>query len=103
MALHGTPCEDGVAPDPSIDTEQGVQNTLTELIPTPGRQSEDGGRIIRRLLAEFLRKFSLRTLLFLLDMVLPQLDAYNAGRHMQQLCPWVSLCLEQHAQLLPLL
>jgi hypothetical protein len=103
MALHGTLCEDGVAPDPSIDTEQGVQNTLTELIPTPGRQSEEGGRIIRRLLAEFLRKFSLRTLLFLLDMVLPQLDAYNAGRHMQQLCPWVSLCLEQHAQLLPLL
>lgn len=49
------------------------------MIPTPGGQSEDGGRIIRHLLTEFLRGFSLRTLLFLLDLVLPQLDATMQG------------------------
>ena len=40
---------------------------------------------MRNLLAEFLRGFSLRTLIFLLDMVLPQLDAYHAGRQLQHL------------------
>ena len=47
------------------------------------------------LLAEFLRGFSLRTLIFLLDMVLPQLDAYHAGRQLQHLQPWVSVELAQ--------
>ena len=37
----------------------------------------EGGHLMRNLLAEFLRGFSLRTLIFLLDMVLPQLDAYS--------------------------
>ena len=35
------------------------------------------------------------TLLFLLDMVLPQLDAYHAGRHLQHLQPWASVELMQ--------
>ena len=47
--------------------------------------------LVRNLLAEFLRGFSLRTLIFLLDMVLPQLDAYHAGRQLQHLQPWVSV------------
>ena len=37
----------------------------------------------------------LRTLIFLLDMVLPQLDAYHAGRQLQHLQPWVSVELVQ--------
>ena len=51
--------------------------------------------LVRNLLAEFLRGFSLRTLIFLLDMVLPQLDAYHAGRQLQHLQPWVSVELAQ--------
>ena len=47
------------------------------------------------LLAEFLRGFSLRTLIFLLDMVLPQLDAYHSGRQLQHLQPRVSVELAQ--------
>ena len=50
---------------------------------------------MRNLLAEFLRGFSLRTLIFLLDMVLPQLDAYHAGRQLQHLQPWTSVELAQ--------
>jgi len=50
---------------------------------------------MRNLLAEFLRVFSLRTLIFLLDMVLPQLDAYHAGRQLQHLQPWTSVELAQ--------
>ena len=50
---------------------------------------------MRDLLAEFLRGFSLRTLIFLLDMVLPQLDAYHVERHLQHLQPWVSVELMQ--------
>ena len=42
-----------------------------------------------------LQGFSLRTLLFLLDMVLPQLDAYHAGRNLQHLQPWASVELMQ--------
>ena len=53
------------------------------------------GNLVRDLLAEFLKGFSLRTLLFLLDMVLPQLDAYHAGRHLQHLQPWASVELMQ--------
>ena len=65
------------------------------MIPTPGQGNVEGGRIIRTLLAEFLRGFSLRTLIFLLDMVLPQLDAYHSGRQLQHLQPWVSVELAQ--------
>ena len=32
-------------------------------------------------------------------MVLPQLDAYHAGRRMQQLQPWESVCLAHHLKL----
>jgi hypothetical protein len=65
------------------------------MIPTPGGQNDEGGQIIRNLLAEFLGGFSLRTLVFLLDMVLPQLDAYHSGRQMQHLQPCVSVALVQ--------
>ena len=58
------------------------------MIPIPGGSQDAEGQVVRDLLAEFLRGFSLRTLLFLLDMVLPQLDAYHAGRHLQHLQPW---------------
>ena len=62
---------------------------------TPGGSHDEGGLLVRNLLAEFLRGFSLRTLIFLLDMVLPQLDAYHAGRQLQHLQPWVSVELAQ--------
>ena len=58
------------------------------MIPTLGGSHNEGGLLVRNLLAEFLRGFSLRTLIFLLDMVLPQLDA---GRQLQHLQPWVSV------------
>ena len=99
MALNECPAEAREIRDPPLASEQELQGARIRKIPTPGKQSEDGGRIIRHLLTEFLRGFSLRTLLFLLDMVLPQLDAYNAGRHMQQMAPWVSVFLEQQRQL----
>ena len=57
------------------------------MIPTPGGSHDEGGVLVRNLLAEFLRGFSLRILIFLLDMVLPQLDAYHAGRQLQHLQP----------------
>ena len=72
-----------------------LQQVLIEMIPTPGQGNVEGGRIIRTLLTEFLRGFSLRTLIFLLDMVVPQLDAYHSGRQLQHLQPWVSVELAQ--------
>jgi len=65
------------------------------MIPTPGGQNDEGGQTIRNLLPEFLGGFSLRTLVFLLDMVLPQLDAHHSGRQMQHLQPWESVALVQ--------
>lgn len=68
------------------------------MVPLPGQASADGGHLIQSLLAEFLKGFSLRTLIFLLDMVLPQLDAYHTGRRLH-LQPWVSVELsQQHAR-----
>ena len=68
---------------------------IIDMIPVPGGSQNVGGQLVRDLLAEFLKGFSLRTLLFLLDMVLPQLDAYHAGRHLQHLQPWASVELMQ--------
>ena len=65
------------------------------MVPTPGMGNVEGGGTIRALLTEFLCGFSLRTLIFLLDMVLPQLDAYHSGRQLQHLQPWVSVELAQ--------
>ena len=65
------------------------------MIPIPGQAHAEGGHLMRNLLAEFLRGFSLRTLIFLLDMALPQLDAYHAGRQLQHLQPWISVELAQ--------
>ena len=68
---------------------------LIDMVPTPGMGNVEGGGTIRALLTEFLCGFSLRTLIFLLDMVLPQLDAYHSGRQLQHLQPWVSVELAQ--------
>ena len=81
--------------DGQPDTEADLQAVLIAMIPTPGGSHDEGGLLVRNLLAEFLRGFSLRTLIFLLDMVLPQLDAYHAGRQLQHLQPWVSVELAQ--------
>jgi hypothetical protein len=67
-----------------------LQDFLIDMIPTPGGQRGDSGTIIRRLLKEFLAGFPLRALLFLLDMVLPQLDAYHSGRRMQPGSPMMN-------------
>ena len=64
--------------DGQPDTEAELQAALIAMIPTLGASHDEGGLLVRNLLAEFLRGFSLRTLIFLLDMVLPQLDAYHA-------------------------
>ena len=68
---------------------------IIDMIPVSGGSQNAGGQLVRDLLAEFLKAFSLRTLLFLLDMVLPQLDAHHAGRHLQHLQPWASVELMQ--------
>ena len=47
---------------------------------------------MRNLLTEFLRGFPLRILIFLLDMVLPQLDAYHAGRQLTTPVPYGPVC-----------
>ena len=65
------------------------------MIPIPGQANAEGRELMRNLLTEFLRGFPLRILIFLLDMVLPQLDAYHAGRQLQHLYPWTSVVLAQ--------
>jgi len=85
--------------DQVLETELDLQQALIQMIPIPGGAGEVGGQIIRKLLVEFLSGFSLRALIFLLDMVLPQLDAYHTGRRIQHLQPWISVALAQgHAQ-----
>ena len=81
--------------DVQPNSEAELQAALIAMIPIPGGSQDAEGQVVRDLLAEFLRGFSLRTLLFLLDMVLPQLDAYHAGRHLQHLQPWASVELMQ--------
>ena len=81
--------------DQVLETELDLQQALIQMIPIPGGAGEVGGQIIRKLLVEFLSGFSLRALIFLLDMVLPQLDAYHTGRQMQHLQPWISVALAQ--------
>ena len=95
LNLHMVPIEGRDIRDDPIATENDLQQVLIDMIPTPGKADAEGGGIIRTLLAEFLRGFSLRTLIFLLDMVLPQLDAYHTGRQLQHLQPWVSVELAQ--------
>ena len=95
LSLHTVPIEGRDIRDDPIATEHALQQVLIEIIPRPGQANVEGGRIIRTLLAEFLRGFSLRTLIFLLDMVLPQLDAYHSGGQLQHLQPWVSVELAQ--------
>ena len=96
-SLHMVPIEGRDIRDAQIANEQGLQQVLIDMVPTPGMGNVEGGSTIRALLAEFLRGFSLRTLIFLLDMVLTtQLDAYQySGRQLQHLQPWVSVELAQ--------
>ena len=67
-SLHTVPIEGRDIRDDQIATEHGLQQVLIDMVPTPGKSNEEGGSIIRTLLTEFLRGFSLRTLIFLLDM-----------------------------------
>ena len=78
---------------PSNEVE--LQMSIIDMIPVPGGSQNVGGQLVRDLLVELLKSFSLRTLLFLLDVVLPQQDAYHAGRHWQHLQPWASVELMQ--------
>ena len=95
MELHTVEIEGKDVRDHAIETELALQQALIGMIPISGGTGEEGGQIIRNLLVEFSSGFSLRTLIFLLDMVLPQLDAYHTGRQMQHLQPWVSVALAQ--------
>ena len=81
--LHMVPIEGRDNRDDQIATEHGLQQVLIDMVPTPGKSNEAGGSIIRTLLTEFLRGFSLRNLIFLLDMFchnlmpITQVDNYN--------------------------
>ena len=96
--LHTVPCEGRDVRDDPLATEQDLRQALIDMIPIPGQAHAEGGELMKSLLAEFLRGFSLRTLIFLLDMVLPQLDAYHAGRQLQHLQPWTSVELAQRQE-----
>ena len=96
--LHMVPCNGRDVRDDPLATEQDLRQVLIDMIPIPGQANAEGGELMRSLLAEFLRGFSLRILIFLLDMVLPQLDAYHAGRQLQHLQPWTSVVLAQRQE-----
>ena len=81
--------------DDPIATEQDLRQVLIDMIPIPGQANAEGGALMRNLLTEFLRGFPLRRLIFL---VLPQLDAYHAGRQLQHLHPWTSVLLAQRQE-----
>ena len=95
LSMHEVQIDGKPIRDDPIENEQVLQQVLIDMIPVPGDANTEGGPIIRALLAEFLSGFSLRILIFLLDMVLPQLDAYHSGRQLQHLQPWVSVALTQ--------
>ena len=83
------PLSDGTLGDGQPDAEAELQAALIAMIPRPGGSHDERGLLVRNLLAEFLRGFSLLTLIFPLDMVLPQIDAYHAGRQLQHLQSWL--------------
>ena len=93
--LHKVTIQGRDVRDVQPSDEGELQAAIIDMIPIPGGSQNAGGQLVYDLLAEFLKGFSLRTLLFLLDMVLPQLDAYHAGRHLQHLQPWASVELMQ--------
>ena len=95
MLLHTVAIQGRDIRDAQPSNEAELQTAIISMIPIPGGSQDAGGQLVRDLLVEFLKGFSLRTLLFLLDMVLPQLDAYHAGRHLQHLQPWASVELMQ--------
>ena len=96
--LHMVPWDDRDVRDDPIATEHDLRQVLIDMIPIPGQANAEGGALMRNLLTEFLRGFPLRILIFLLDMVLPQLDAYHAGRQLQHLQPWTSVLLAQRQE-----
>ena len=93
--LHNVAVQGRDIRDAQPSNEMELHAAIISMIPIPGGSRDAGGQIVRDLLVEFLKGFSLRTLLFLLDLVLPQLDAYHAGRHLQHLQPWASVELLQ--------
>ena len=76
--LHKVTIQGRDVRDVQPSDEGELQAAIIDMIPIPGGSQNAGGQLVYDLLAEFLKGFSLRTLLFLLDMVLPQLDAYHA-------------------------
>ena len=79
--------------DAQPESEAELQTALIAMIPVPGGPHDAGGLLVIFWLSSYEASHS--ELLFLLDMVLPQLDAYHAGRHLQHLQPWVSVELMQ--------
>ena len=92
--------------DDPIATEHALQQVLIEMIPTPGQANSKGDVSFVLCLLSFYVGFpfffATLTLMKIFklqaasrDMVLPQLDAYHSGRHLQHLQPWVSVELAQ--------
>ena len=67
LSLHTVPIESRHVRDGPIESEAALQSALIEMIPSPGHASADSGHLMQILLSEFLKGFSLRTLIFLLD------------------------------------
>ena len=59
-----------------VANEQDLQQVLIDMVPTPGMGNVGGGSTIRALLTEFLRGFSPRTLIFLLDVGAKSAETY---------------------------
>ena len=79
--LHTVPIDGRDIRDGQPETEAELQAALIAMIPTPGGSHDEGGLLVRNLLAEFLRGFSLRTLIFLLDMVYGNIHPRAYGLH----------------------
>ena len=67
------------------------------MIPIPGRTLQMEAKSFATSLLSSYEGSPSVYLLFLLDMVFSQLDAYNSGRSLQHLHPWMSVCLAQTA------
>ena len=79
-------------------TERKLQMSMIEAIPVPGLRRDAGHPIIKQLLRELLGGFTLRVFMFLIDMILPQLDAYEIKTAQQITHPPESVLLSQMAK-----
>ena len=59
--LHTVPGDGRDVRDDPLATEQDLRQVLIDMIPIPGQAHVEGGHLMKNLLAEFLRGFSLRT------------------------------------------